>query len=109
MMARSGRGRDGRVVGAVPGRANLPRMRVGHGKRWTQEQFFSWAASQEGRYEFDGFLPVAMTGGTVNHSRIVRNVLRGLDTRLRGGPASRSDWMPGWRPSDRPSATRMRW
>jgi Uma2 family endonuclease len=53
---------------------------------WTQDQFFAWAASQEGRYEFDGFQPVAMTGGTVNHSRVVRNLHRALDARLRGGP-----------------------
>lgn len=54
-------------------------------KSWTQEQFFSWAEAQEGRFEFDGFQPVAMTGGTVNHSRIMRNLHRALDTRLRGG------------------------
>ena len=61
-------------------------MNIALRKPWTQDQFFSWAASQEGRYEFDGFQPVAMTGGTVNHSRIMRNLFRALDTRLRGGP-----------------------
>lgn len=54
-------------------------------KSWTQEQFFTWAEAQEGRYEFDGFQPVAMTGGTVNHSRITRNLHRALYSRLRGG------------------------
>jgi Uma2 family endonuclease len=55
-------------------------------KSWTQEQFFTWAEAQEGRYEFDGFQPVAMTGGTVNHSRVTRNLHRALYARLRGGP-----------------------
>jgi hypothetical protein len=31
-------------------------------KPWTEEQFLNWAGSQEGRYEFDGVQPVAMTG-----------------------------------------------
>jgi len=52
---------------------------------WTQDQFFTWAASQEGRYEFDGFHPVAMTGGTVGHALIIRSLHRALDRRLRGG------------------------
>jgi Uma2 family endonuclease len=53
---------------------------------WTQDQFFAWAESQEGRYEFDGFRPVAMTGGNAGHSRVIRGLQRALDTRLRGGP-----------------------
>ena len=53
-------------------------------KRWTQEQFFSWAAAREGHYEFDGFEPVDMTGGTVNHSLITRNLHDALRLRLRG-------------------------
>ncbi len=53
-------------------------------KPWTQEQFFSWASAQEERYEFDGFQPVAMTGGNVGHSRITGNLHFTLRTRLRG-------------------------
>ena len=53
---------------------------------WTQEAFFAWAGTQEGRYEFDGFQPVAMTGGTVNHALISRRLNRALDRRLQGGP-----------------------
>jgi Uma2 family endonuclease len=53
-------------------------------KPWTQDQFFAWASTQEGRYEFDGFGPVAMTGGTANHSVIVRSLHRALDRRLQG-------------------------
>jgi Uma2 family endonuclease len=53
-------------------------------KPWTQAQFFAWAARQEGRWEFDGFRPVAMTGGTLGHARIMRSLHRALDARLRG-------------------------
>jgi Uma2 family endonuclease len=53
-------------------------------RSWTQDEFFAWAASKEGRYEFDGFQPVAMTGGTVGHAIIIRNISRALDQRLRG-------------------------
>jgi Uma2 family endonuclease len=53
---------------------------------WTQDQFFTWASAQEGRYEFDGFQPVAMTGGSANHNRIMLNLHAALRSRLRGGP-----------------------
>ena len=56
-------------------------------KPWTQEEFFSWAERQEGRYEFDGFQPVAMTGGTAHHNRVMWGIHRALDRRLpRGRP-----------------------
>lgn len=50
----------------------------------TQDQFLYWVQVQEGRYEFDGFQPVATTGGTANHSRIFRNLHVALSARLRG-------------------------
>lgn len=50
----------------------------------TREEFLDWTAVQNDRYEFDGFQPVAMTGGTRNHSRIVQNVAFALRGRLRG-------------------------
>ena len=52
--------------------------------RMTREQFFAWAQARDERYEFDGFEPVAMTGGTVNHSRIARNLGFALRARLQG-------------------------
>jgi len=52
--------------------------------RMTREQFFAWAQADGGRWEFDGFAPVAMPGGTVNHSRITQNVLVALRARLHG-------------------------
>jgi Uma2 family endonuclease len=53
-------------------------------KPWTQQEFLAWAEAQNSRYEFDGFRPVAMTGGTVRHSRMVRNLSTALDSRLQG-------------------------
>jgi hypothetical protein len=50
------------------------------------DQFFCWADSQAERFEFDGTGPVAMTGSTVNHGLIMRNLHRALDGRLRGSP-----------------------
>jgi len=51
----------------------------------TRGQFFDWAEAQEERYEFDGFEPVAMTGGNINHDVITGNIHRALHARLRGG------------------------
>ena len=53
-------------------------------KPMTVEDFLAWEERQEGRYEFDGFRPMAMTGGTVAHERIGRNLRTALDNRLRG-------------------------
>ena len=50
----------------------------------TREEFLDWAAAQDQRYEFDGFQPVAMTGGTRNHSQIAQNIYFALRMRLRG-------------------------
>lgn len=49
-------------------------------------QFLAWEERQEIRYEFDGFRPVAMTGGTVAHDQITSNVRRLLEDRLAGKP-----------------------
>ena len=55
---------------------------------WTAERFLSWVQTQEGRYEFDGSRPVAMTGGSARHSRIIVNIHVALRSRLRGTPCS---------------------
>ena len=65
--------------------ARLPYMNVALRKPMTREEFFTWADAQEGRYEFDGFQPVAMTGGTNNHGFIVANIGAELKNRLKGG------------------------
>ena len=53
-------------------------------KPMTQTEFLDWAQTQDGRYEFDGFRPVAMTGGTGGHGRIARNLMTQLTNKLRG-------------------------
>ena len=45
------------------------------------EAFLDWEERQELRYEFDGFRPIAMTGGTSEHSAIQRNLHRHIDDR----------------------------
>lgn len=52
----------------------------------TLEAFLGWEERQELRYEFDGFGPMALTGGTLAHSIIQGNLMVALATRLRGGP-----------------------
>jgi Uma2 family endonuclease len=52
----------------------------------TIEEFLAWEERQELRWEFDGFAPVAMTGGTAGHSAIQRNLAVALAPRLRGKP-----------------------
>nr|WP_294543972.1 Uma2 family endonuclease [uncultured Rhodopila sp.] len=50
------------------------------------EAFLAWEEQQDLRWEFDGFEPVAMTGGTAGHSAIQRNLIFALTARLRGKP-----------------------
>jgi Uma2 family endonuclease len=48
------------------------------------EDFLAWEEKQELRWEFDGFEPVGMTGGTSEHSAIQRNLSIAVGGRLRG-------------------------
>jgi Uma2 family endonuclease len=50
------------------------------------EAFLAWEEQQELRWEFDEFEPVAMTGGTSEHSAIERNIIMAVGGRLRGKP-----------------------
>ena len=52
----------------------------------TIAEFLAWEERQPLRYEFDGVRAVAVTGGTLRHNRICRNLNAALDARLRGGP-----------------------
>lgn len=52
----------------------------------TVEDFLAWESRQETKHEFDGFAPVAMTGGTAVHSSILRNLAISVGGRLRGKP-----------------------
>jgi Uma2 family endonuclease len=59
-------------------------MSVSVRKPMTMDEFLAWEERQELRYEFDGFAPVAMTGGSMEHSAIERNLITALTNRLRG-------------------------
>src|SRR5208282_3612904 len=50
------------------------------------EEFLAWEERQELRHEFDGFAPRAMTGGTLGHATVQRNIVIALANRLRGKP-----------------------
>jgi Uma2 family endonuclease len=52
----------------------------------TLSEFLVWEEQQDLRYEFDGVGPVAMNGGTVEHSTIQSNLIHALHGRLGGGP-----------------------
>jgi Uma2 family endonuclease len=49
-------------------------------------QFLAWEQRQEQKFEFDGTRPVAMTGGTLAHGLIQRNLAISIGGRLRGKP-----------------------
>jgi hypothetical protein len=70
---------------------------VGRTKLMSREAFLDWAETQRERHEFDGFAPVAMTGGMRGHSQICQNIYAALRSRLKGTGCSM------------PSAIRMRW
>jgi Uma2 family endonuclease len=55
-------------------------------KPMTIEEFLTWEAQQPLRYEFDGFQPIAMAGGTAAHAAIHRNLAIAIGGRLRGKP-----------------------
>jgi Uma2 family endonuclease len=61
-------------------------MNVALRKPMTIDQFLLWEERQELRYEFDGFRPLAMIGGTAAHSAIQRNLLVALANRLHDSP-----------------------
>ncbi len=61
-------------------------MTVALRRPMTLAEFLDWEERQPVRYEFDGFGPVAMTGGTYGHSTIQRNLAFALTGRLRGNP-----------------------
>jgi Uma2 family endonuclease len=52
----------------------------------TVDAFLAWEGEQEERWEFDGFQPVAMVGGTSARQLIAGNLHARLWQRLRGSP-----------------------
>src|SRR5271165_3337982 len=61
-------------------------MNVALRRSMSLTEFLAWEEQQEIRYEFDGFQPVAMTGGTYAHDRITFHLQRALNARLVGRP-----------------------
>ena len=61
-------------------------MTVALRRRMTLPEFLAWEGAQELRYEFDGFQPVAMTGGTARHEIICYRLRTLLFARLEGKP-----------------------
>jgi Uma2 family endonuclease len=66
-------------------------------KPMTLAAFLAWEEGQEPRYEFDGFGPVAMTGGTYAHEMLgatlrvlLYQALRGTPCRV-GGPTLKTE------------------
>jgi Uma2 family endonuclease len=51
-------------------------------KPLTVDEFLAWERSQPSRYEFDGIQPVAMTGGSVSHVRVITRLTVALGTRV---------------------------
>ena len=49
----------------------------------TLDAFLDWERRQQPRYEFDGFRPVAMTGGSLTHSELVSSLVTVLRQTLR--------------------------
>ena len=61
-------------------------MTIAQRRSMSLEQFLTWEERQERPFEFDGFGPVAMNGGTFAHDQITFNIRKALDTRLAGKP-----------------------
>ena len=61
-------------------------MNLAARKPMSLEDFLAWEERQESRHEFDGFQPVAMTGGTLAHATIQSNLAISIGGRLRGTP-----------------------
>lgn len=59
-------------------------MNVALRRPMTLAEFLEWEERQPVKHEFDGFRPVAMTGGTTAHARIQRNLSTAIDQRLAG-------------------------
>lgn len=68
----------------MPRHATVRRMNVLTHPTMTLEQFLDWEEQQEEKYEFNGFEPVLMAGGTEEQAEIQKNILSALDSRLKG-------------------------
>ena len=69
----------------------LADMSVALHKPMTLAEFLAWEERQDLRYEYDGFEPVAMTGGTIAHDQFTFDLRMALTARLAGKPC-RPSW-----------------
>src|SRR5271165_7534006 len=67
-------------------RATIAAMNLAVRKPMSLAEFLEWEERQELRYEFDGVEPFAMTGGSLRHAAIQRNLAMAIGSRLRGKP-----------------------
>ena len=67
-------------------RATMASMNLAVRKPMSLAEFLEWEERQELRYEFDGVEPSAMTGGSLRHAAIQRNLAMAVGSRLRGKP-----------------------
>ena len=58
-------------------------MSMAQKRPMTVDEFLAWERRQELKYEFDGFEPIAMTGGSLNHSAIASRLLLAFNGKLR--------------------------
>ena len=64
--------------------ANLLPMSVNIRPPMSVAEFLEWEEGQALKHEFDGFRPIAMSGGTTAHARIQRNLTIAVGSRLAG-------------------------
>ena len=77
----------GRVDFGIPAEVALGKtfgMNAALRRPMSQEDFLVWVEAQEGRYEFDGFQPVAMVDGSNRHGMIGCNLIAEIVMRFRG-------------------------
>lgn len=55
-------------------------------KPMTTAEFLAWEERRELRFEFDGFAPIAMTGGSFGHDQVTFNLRKSIDAKLAGRP-----------------------
>jgi Uma2 family endonuclease len=67
-------------------RATVAAMNLTVRKPMSLAEFLEWEERQDLRYEFDGVEPSAMTGGSLRHAAIQRNLAMAIGNRLRGKP-----------------------
>ncbi|HEY5047045.1 MAG TPA: Uma2 family endonuclease [Rhizomicrobium sp.] len=61
-------------------------MNIAQQRPMSVQQFLAWEERQDRPFEFDGYGPHAMTGGTIAHDRITFNLQKLLDAALAGKP-----------------------